>query len=82
MEAKVHIQGFNGNLSPVVRILGIQVDNKLRWGLHIKATAAKATEQSAAVHWLAASTWGALFAKARQVYTTVVHPTITYRCVI
>ena len=49
MEAKVNIPGFNGAPLPVVKILGILVDNKLKWGPHIKATAAKATTQLASL---------------------------------
>jgi hypothetical protein len=49
MKAKVNIPGFNGELSLVVKVPGILVDSKLKWGPHIKATAAKATTQLASL---------------------------------
>lgn len=82
MEAKVNITGFSGEPSPVVKILGILVDDKLKWGPHIKATAAKASSQMASLTRLAASTWGASFQRARHVYSAVVRPVLSYGCAV
>ena len=49
MEATIRIPGFDGGPSPIMRILGVHPDPKLKWGPHIRLTAAKATTQMAAV---------------------------------
>ena len=67
MTAKVNIPGFEGEPSPTVKILGVVVDNKLKWGPHVKTNAAKATTQLASLTRLAASTWRAPFNRARHV---------------
>lgn len=56
MEARIQISGFRGNPEPQVKILGIHVDSKLRWGPHIRETNAKATKQCTSLSRLAAST--------------------------
>ena len=61
-----------------IRVLGLQIDTKLKWGAHIRKTQEKMTSQSLALTKISASTWGASFAKARQVYTSVVRPAMTY----
>jgi hypothetical protein len=47
----------------VMRILGIHLDSKLKWGHHINQTAAKAASHMASITRLTKSTWGATFAK-------------------
>lgn len=80
MAAKIQIPGFEGNPEPLIKILGVHIDSKLRWGPHIKETSTKATRQCMSLTRLAASTWGASFTKARHIYTAVVRPVLTYRC--
>lgn len=80
MAAKINIPGFKGNPEQTIKILGIHVDSKLRWGPYIKETALKATKQCTSLSRLAASTWGALFTKARHIYTAVVRPVLSYGC--
>lgn len=43
--------------SPTVRVLGVLLDSKLRWGPHIKRTINRAAQQSWALTALSASTW-------------------------
>ena len=62
-----------------IRILRIQIDIKLRWGAHLCKVKAKNATQMLAMTRLGASTWGATFAKARQIYCMVVRPALTYR---
>lgn len=80
MAAKIQIPGFEGNPEPLIKILGVHVDSKLRWGPHIKETSAKATRKCMSLTRLAASTWGASFTKARHIYTAAVRPVLTYGC--
>ena len=64
--------------SQSIRVLGFQVDTKLRWGAHLRNIEAKNATQMLAMTRLGASTWGATFSKARQIYTSVVRPAISY----
>ena len=61
-----------------IRILGLQIDSKLKWGAHTRKIQEKMTKQSRALTKISTSTWGATFLKARQVYTAVVRPAMTY----
>jgi hypothetical protein len=63
-----------------MRILGIHLDSKLKWGPHINLTAAKAASHMASITRLTKSTWGAPFAKARQIYAPVVRLVLAYGC--
>ena len=63
-----------------MRILGIHLDSKLKWGPHVNLTAAKAASHMASITRLTKSTWGATFAKARQIYAAVVRPVLAYGC--
>ena len=61
-----------------IRILGLRIDTKLKWGPHVRKIQEKLTKQSKALTKFSTSTWGATFPKARQVYTAVVRPAMTY----
>ena len=61
-----------------IRVLGLQIDTKLKWGPHVRKTQKKMVEQSMALTKISTSTWGATFTKARQVYSAVVRPVMTY----
>ena len=50
-----------------IRVLGLQVDTKLKWGPHLAKVRAKMATQGLALKCLAGSTWGATFQKARTV---------------
>ena len=78
MSATIQIE--NNLIEPKtdIRVLGLQIDTKLKWGAHIRKTQEKMTSQSLALTKISTSTWGASFAKARQVYTAVVRPAMTY----
>jgi hypothetical protein len=61
-----------------IRVLGVQIDAKLRWGPHMAKVREKAASQLLATSRITASTWGAGFAKAKLIYSTVVKPAILY----
>ena len=82
MAAGVNLEGIDKEPQQSVRILGVLLDSKLRWGPHVKRTAEKAAQQSRALTATAGSTWGATFAKARLIYSAVVRPAITYGATI
>jgi len=78
MKACIDINGCQINAKADIRVLGVQIDTKLVWGAHIKKIEAKMITQMQALNRLGASTWGATFARARQIYSMVVRPAITY----
>jgi exonuclease III len=61
-----------------IRVLGVQIDTRLKWGPHVRKVQEKMVKQSMALTKLSTSTWGATFRKARVLYTSVVRPAITY----
>jgi hypothetical protein len=65
-----------------IRILGLQVDSELRWGPHIRKIQKKMASQTLALLRITASTWGATFAKTKQIYNAVVRPATTYGAAI
>lgn len=80
MQATVRIPKFQDGPVPVMRILVIHLDSKLKWDPHVNLTAAKAASHMASITRLTKSTWGATFAKARQIYAAVVRPVLAYGC--
>ena len=78
MAANITFEGRTITPKEHIRILGIQIDTKLRWGPHLQKIEEKNATQMLAMSKLGASTWGATFARARQIYTSVVRPAITY----
>ena len=46
-----------------IRVLGLYIDTKLRYGLYIAQVQAKVATQDRAIKFLAGSTWGAAFLK-------------------
>ena len=78
MEAGVNLEGVAKEPQQAIRILGVLLDSKLRWGPHIKCTVERATQQSRALTAITGSTWEASFDRARLIYNAVVRPVITY----
>lgn len=63
-----------------VRYLGVDIDRKLLWTYHNKATQTKATKSVGALTRIAGSTWGGNYKSMRQLYQAIVIPQITYCC--
>jgi hypothetical protein len=61
-----------------VRVLGVWLDSKLQWTAHAREVKKKALIQQLALQRISASTWGATFVRARQIYTAVVRPAVSY----
>ena len=61
-----------------VRVLGVQLDSKLRWQPHIKLLQAKLMARTTAIQSISGSTWGMPVHAARRVYTGVSRPAITH----
>jgi exonuclease III len=71
-------EGIRIETKPHVRILGVQVDTKLRWGPHLAKIREKEASLLYAMGRITSSTWGASFEKAKLVYSTVVKPALLY----
>jgi hypothetical protein len=78
MQAPVRLRETTVQPKPVVRILGLQVDSKLRWKAQGQAIQAKMDTQMLALQRITASTWGATMPKARQIYQAVVRSAMSY----
>jgi len=78
MRATIRIGEAEKVATDHVRVLGVQVDSKLKWGPHIARIEKKFATQSFAISRISTSTWGASFKMARLVYSSVVRPAITF----
>src|SRR6266536_3108620 len=78
MAASLRLEQCNVDPKTQIRVLGIELDTKLRWGPHVRKVQQKIIKQSMALHRITASTWGATFKRAKLVYTTVVRSAMTY----
>lgn len=61
-----------------VRILGVILDSKLNWKDYLKHIQGRLPAYQRALAITAASTWGADMATARQVYSAIARPGLTY----
>ena len=68
LAATITLEGTTVSPAPHVRVLGVEIDSKLKWGPHVRKVQSKLEWQTSAITRIAASTWGATFQKARLVY--------------
>ncbi len=73
MKAAVDLGAVAVRPEASIRILGLHIDSKLRWGPHISRVKSKMVTQRLALSVIAGSTWGATLNKARQVYPLPCH---------
>jgi hypothetical protein len=78
MQASLRLEGNETKPSSSVRVLGVWIDPRLSWGPHVKEVLVKMETHTNALMRTTASTWGATFARARQIYTAVVRPALAY----
>lgn len=78
MAASINIEINEIKPKTDIRVLGLQIDTKLKWGPYVRKTQEKMIKQSMALTKISSSTWGATFSKTRQVYTAVIRPVMTY----
>ena len=78
MGASIIIEGVEIKPKSDVRVLGLQLDCKLKWGANMAKIEKRMAKQALALQMITTSTWGATLKKARQIYTAVVRPAMTY----
>jgi hypothetical protein len=78
LAATVNLNGTIQEPKPDIRVLGVWVDTKLKWGAHLRAIQRKMPVYQRALTSVAGSTWGAAFRASRQVYTAVTRSAIAY----
>ena len=78
LEATISFEATEVSPKAYVRVLGVEIDSKLRWGPHVRKIQSKMEHQTNALTRIATSTWGATFRKSRLVYTAVVRPALAY----
>jgi hypothetical protein len=76
--AKVNLRGHEVSPSAEVRILGVQLDGKLRWGAHKSKLKKKLVTQMFALTRIAASTWGPNLLHARTIYTAAIRSALAH----
>ncbi len=69
----VVIQAFNH-----VRVLNVQINNKLKWDAHFRSVQKKMITQILILSRLIAFTWKAYFSKIKLIYTTIIRSIIIY----
>src|SRR3982074_1384771 len=82
LRAGIRLEGETKTPSPDICILGIWVDTKLQWSAHLREAKKKAASQIGALVRTTASTWGASFLRARQVYSAAIRPALAYGAVV
>ncbi len=61
-----------------VRVLSVQIDNKLKWDAHFRSVQKKMITQILILSRLIAFTWEACFSRIRLIYTTIIRAIIIY----
>jgi hypothetical protein len=65
-----------------VRVLNVQIDNKLKWNAHFQSVQKKMFTQILILSRLIAFTWKACFSKVRLIYSTIIRSIIIYDFII
>jgi hypothetical protein len=78
LKAAPTFEGLRKNPKRHIRVLGVQIDTKLKWGPHMAKIQERAASQLIATSRITSSTWGASFTKAKLIYSTVVKPALLY----
>jgi hypothetical protein len=61
-----------------VRVLSVQIDNKLKWNAHFRSVQKKMITQILILSRLTTFTWKACFSRIKLIYTTIIRSIIIY----
>src|SRR5438552_1597138 len=78
MQAPIWLGSTEKKPEESAHVLGIWLDPQLRWGSHLNKIMGKMKSQVNALAKTTGSTWGFPLLQARQVYTAVIQPALTY----
>ena len=78
LKAAPILDGLRIDTKDHIRVLGVQVDSKLKWRPHLAQVKEKAASLLLASGRITASTWGTGFNKAKLLFDTEVTPAILY----
>jgi hypothetical protein len=82
MQTSIKICDVVKQLFNHVRVLNVQIDNKLKWDAHFRNVQKKMITQILTFSRLIAFTWKACFSKIRLIYTTIIRSIIIYDFII
>ncbi len=78
MQTSIRICDVVKQSSSHVRVLSVQIDNKLKWDAHFRSVQKKMITQILILSRLTAFTWEACFSRIRLIYTTIIRSIIIY----
>ena len=78
MSAFIDILGQTVKVTLTLKILGLHINAKLKWGPHLQKVKGKIKTQILRPTMITKSTWGATLNKARQVYLAIICSIIVY----
>lgn len=78
LASAVHFNSQEVPTETAIRVLGVQVDSKLRWKGHVQQVVQKGNMAFEALSRLTASTWGPSMKRSRLLYTAVARPAMLY----
>jgi len=78
LASTVHFDDREIPTETTIRVLGVQVDARLRWKEHVQQAVQKGSMAFEALSRITASTWGPSMKRSRLLYTAVVRPAMLY----
>lgn len=78
MDAKVTLAGHPVAPKTDIRVLGVQLDSKLRWAPHMRHVEAKLVIRQKALQTITGSTWGPSTTAGKQIYSAVARPVLSH----
>ncbi len=82
MQTSIKICDVVKQSSSHVRVLSVQIDNKLKWDAHFRSVQKKMITQILILSRLTAFMWEACFSRIRLIYTTIIRSIIIYDFII
>jgi hypothetical protein len=78
MQIELRIEAIQKTFALYVRILNVQINNKLKWKSHVRTIQKKMITQMMTLSRLTTFTWRTCFARARLIYSSIIKFAIIY----